>query len=590
MKKNIYFCDKILLINNNWGVMMDGTYLFIGTIFVVAVILVTVVLTILKKHQYKVFKNQVDELDRQKNLIASTPVMSELEKVEAIVKNDQMEEKYQNWQKRFDIIKNEKINVINDMINELDIAASMKDYKGFDNRIAKVEMEVYKVKESADRLLKEIQEITISDEKFRSIVTKLKSKYRQLVSEFNNHKDDYDEIAETIELQLETIEKRFLDFEKCMEKNEYDEVKHIVKALDTMIDHMGTVIVEVPNLILLSKKLIPKRIEEIQTTQQDMKTERYNLEYLNIDYNMEECNKNVSVIVDKISVLNLDDCMFELKTILDYLDTVLDDIEKEKLAKKIFKENVTAFDKKIKKTSKVIKDIFKQIDSIRNLYDLKDDEVREMEEIKLELESIRKDYNAMLKDEINVKQPYTSLVKKLEFLSNLLTELEGNLDETLKKVGSMQDDELRAREQLDEIRDLLKQCKLTIRSYKLPIIMNNYFVELSEANDAIDEINVELSKKPIVIETLNTRVDTARDLALKLYKTTNDMVKTASLAEMAIVYGNRYRSNAKEIDKGLDNAEMLYHKGNYKEALETSISVIELVDTTIRDKINSIYE
>ena len=569
---------------------MNGLYLLIGTFFIIAVILVTVVLVVLKKHQYKVFRNQLIKLDTEKNIIASTPVMSELEKVEAIVKNDKMEEKYQNWQKRFEVIKNEKLSVIDDMINELDMAATMKDYKEFDSKIAKVEMEVYKVKESAEKLLEEIQEITVSDEKFRSIVTKLKSKYRQLVSEFNNHKEDYDEIAETIELQLETIEKRFLDFEKCMEKNEYDEVKHIVKALDTMIDHMGTVVVEVPNLMLLSKKLIPKRIEEILSTTEEMKQESYNLDYLNIDYNMQECNKNVSAILDRISVLNLDDCMFDLKTILDYLDGILDSIEKEKLAKKIFKENVTVFDKKIKKTSKVIKDIFKQIDSIRDLYDLKDDEVKEMEDIKLQLESIRKDYNAMLKDEINVKQPYTSLTKKLDFLTNLLAELEVNLDETLKKVGSMQDDEIRAREQLDEIRDLLKQCKLTIRSYKLPIIMNNYFVELSEANDAIDEINVELSKKPITIETLNTRVDTARDLALKLYKTTNDMVKTASLAEMAIVYGNRYRSNMKEIDKGLENAEMLYHKGNYKESLETALSVIELIDVSIREKINSIYE
>ena len=266
---------------------MSGLYLLIGTFFIIAVILVTVVLVVLKKHQYKVFRNQLTKLDTEKNIIASTPVMSELEKVEAIVKNDKMEEKYQNWQKRFEIIKNEKLSVIDDMINELDMAATMKDYKGFDSKIAKVEMEVYKVKESVEKLLEEIQEITVSDEKFRSIVTKLKSKYRQLVSEFNNHKDDYDEIAETIELQLETIEKRFLDFEKCMETNEYDEVKHIVKALDTMIDHMGTVVVEVPNLMLLSKKLIPKRIEEILSTTEEMKQESYNLEYLNIYYNMQ---------------------------------------------------------------------------------------------------------------------------------------------------------------------------------------------------------------------------------------------------------------------------------------------------------------
>jgi len=154
----------------------------------------------------------------------------------------------------------------------------------------------------------------------------------------------------------------------------------------------------------------------------------------------------------------------------------------------------------------------------------------------------------------------------------------------------MQDDELRAREQLDEISDLLRQCKLRIRSYKLPIIVNNYFVELSEANDAINEIVKELHKKPIIIKVLNTRVDTARDLVLKLYNTTNDMIKTAQLVEMAIVYGNRYRSLMQEVDKGLENAYMLYHKGNYKDALEVSIASIELVDADIQKKLLKFYE
>ena len=56
-----------------------------------------------------------------------------------------------------------------------------------------------------------------------------------------------------VELQLENIEKRFQDFEKAMSNNEYDEVVHIVKALDAMVDHMSVIIVEIPNLILLAK-------------------------------------------------------------------------------------------------------------------------------------------------------------------------------------------------------------------------------------------------------------------------------------------------------------------------------------------------
>lgn len=569
---------------------MNGVYLLIATFFIIAVILVTVVLVLLSKHKYKKLRQEVETLDKEKNLIASTPVLSELAKVESIVKNDKMEEKYKNWQKRFEVIKDEKVNLINDMINELDISTSQKHYKNVDQKLAKVEMEIYKVRESANELLGEIKEITVSEEKYRSIVTKLKAKYRKLMNEFTTHKDDYEEIQEAIELQFENIEKRFLDFEHRMEKNEYDEVVHIVKALDTMIDHMGIVVVEVPNLVLMAQKLIPKRIEEILATSKEMIDNGYNLEYLNIEYNMEECNKNINTIMDRIRVLNLVDCMFDLKTMLDYLDTIFNSFDEERLARKSYEEMVVPFEKKLRKTNRIMKDIYNQLDDIKNMYDLSDDDLKELNELKERLEIAINDYKELLRVKENKEKPYSYLYKQLEVENNILQELEVNLDNSLKSLGSMYDDEIRAREQLEDIQDLLKQCKVKIRSYKLPIIINNYFIELSEANEAIDEIIKELNKKPIMIKVLNTRVDTARDLVLKLYNTTTDMIKTAQLAEMAIVYGNRYRSEMIEIDRGLDNAEMLYHKGDYKDALEVSLSSIELIEADIHKKLLDLYQ
>ncbi len=569
---------------------MNGVYLLIATFFIIAVILVTVVLVLLSKHKYKKLRQEVETLDKEKNLIASTPVLSELAKVESIVKNDKMEEKYKNWQKRFEVIKDEKVNLINDMINELDISTSQKHYKNVDQKLAKVEMEIYKVRESANELLGEIKEITVSEEKYRSIVTKLKAKYRKLMNEFTTHKDDYEEIQEAIELQFENIEKRFLDFEHRMEKNEYDEVVHIVKALDTMIDHMGIVVVEVPNLVLMAQKLIPKRIEEILATSKEMTDNGYNLEYLNIEYNMEECNKNINTIMDRIRVLNLVDCMFDLKTMLDYLDTIFNSFDEERLARKSYEEMVVPFEKKLRKTNRIMKDIYNQLDDIKNMYDLSDDDLKELNQLKERLEIAINDYKELLRVKENKEKPYSYLYKQLEVENNILQELEVNLDNSLKSLGSMYDDEIRAREQLEDIQDLLKQCKVKIRSYKLPIIINNYFIELSEANEAIDEIIKELNKKPIMIKVLNTRVDTARDLVLKLYNTTTDMIKTAQLAEMAIVYGNRYRSEMIEIDRGLDNAEMLYHKGDYKDALDVSLSSIELIEADIHKKLLDLYQ
>ena len=129
-----------------------------------------------------------------------------------------------------------------------------------------------------------------------------------------------------------------------------------------------------------------------------------------------------------------------------------------------------------------------------------------------------------------------------------------------------------------------------MRSYKLPVIAENYFVQLSEAEEALLEVKKELEKKPIVIKVLNTRVDTARDLVLKLYNTTNEMIKTAQLAEMAIVYANRYRSNYEEVDKGLTAAEDKFYRGEYRESLDISIKSTSVVDENIYRKLLSVYD
>lgn len=565
---------------------MNSIILFIVSTVIALFLIIIIVITVFKKKHKKYYQDIYDELERDKNLVASTPVLLELSKLEPIVKNEKMEEKYQKWEERFDTIKNVDIPRIDDMLIELDTLLDKKEYKTAKFRIAKCEIELYKVKEQADDLLEQIKEITLSEEKYRSIISKLKVKYRALNKDYNEHKNLYEEMAEAIELQLENIEKRFLEFEKAMDENMYSEVVHIVKALDTMIEHMDIVINEVPDLMLMCKQLIPKRIKEIEDTGNDMIKKGYPIEYLNLDYNLEESRKNVGIILDRIKVLNLEDCMFELKTILDYLDSIFVDFEKERLSRKIYEEGIKDFSKKLKKTNKVVTDIYEQLDDIKNMYDLNEEDVNIIYEVNKDLTLIKDDYKNILDRVKSKTTPFSLITKEIDDLTIRLKQVESTLDIALKSLGNMYEDEQRAREQLGEIDKLLKECKERMREFKLPIISDNYFVELNEANEAIVEIIKELSKKPIVIKTLNTRVDTARDLVLKLYNTTLNMLKKAKLTEIALVYGNRYRFKNDNIDQGLDRASNLFFKGSYDSALKVCLDTLKLVDDAIESKLN----
>lgn len=569
---------------------MQGQILIVSSFVIIIIVIVFVVLHFIKRAEKKYCKDIVKNLEIQRNMVASTPVLVELSKVEPIIKNDKMEEKYNKWQEKFVEIKEKRLTLIDDMLIDLDVFVEKRDYKSFGYKVAKTEIEIYKIRESAEHLLEEIKDITLSEEKYRSIVIKLKTKYRNLNKEFNEHIDLYDSMQEAVEMQLENIERRFLDFENVMESNEYNEVVHICKALDTMIDHMDIVINELPDILLMANKVIPNRMKEVASINNEMVEEGYLLDYLNIDYNIDESKKNIERILDNVKVLNLEGAMFDLKTMLEYYDSLFVDFEKERLCRKVYEEEVADLKKKLDKTNSLVKDVYDQLDDIKNMYDLNDEDIQIIHDVNKTLVVINDDYRIMISKDQSKSCPYSVLNEEVESLINRLANMEDDFDKALKSLGNMYDDEVRAREQLQEIQEFLKISKDKMRNYKLPVISNNYFVQLSEANEAIMEVSKELSKQPIVIKTLNTRVDTARDLVLKLYNTTTDMIKTAQLAEMAIVYGNRYRSKYDEVDKGLIDAEKLFYKGDYKESLDISIKVTSIVDENICRKLMGVYE
>ena len=177
---------------------MQGQYLIIGSATIIAMVIVIIILHFIRKFEMKYYRDRIKELERQRNIVASTPVLLELSKVEPIIKNDKMEEKYNKWQDEFVSIKENRLTVIDDMLIDLDLYIEKRDYKSCGYSMAKIEMEIYKVREAADHLLEEIKDITLSEEKYRATVTQLQTKSRELNREFHDHEQLYEQMQEPI--------------------------------------------------------------------------------------------------------------------------------------------------------------------------------------------------------------------------------------------------------------------------------------------------------------------------------------------------------------------------------------------------------
>lgn len=555
-----------------------------------SLIAIIVCVIIIRGRKKREMKKALSALEIEKNRLANPPIVPELAKVESFLNNDKLEVMYNEWNERLKDIKDVQVPNLANMLLEAEYSLSQKDYKSTIYKIAKLEMELYKVKTNSEFLLGEIKEITNSEAKSRSTIIKYRAEYRKLYEKFNKAQDEYGKFAPVINVQFEVIAKRFEDFENIMDNNEFNEVSKIVNVIDELLKHMEIVIEEVPSIVLLTFNVLPKRIEEVINIYNQMIKEDYPLDYLNVEYNISEANAKIKDIIIRTKSLNLQDSLFELKVLLDYFDSLFVDFDNEKRSRQAYLDKKDSFKDRLDRMNKIVEDIFESIDQIKNVYNLSPENLEIIKEVRKELDGININYKVLNDHTGNHTFAFSKLLEEVEGLSTNLAKIEEKLDGALNEIGTMRDDEVRARKQLEEIKMVLKESKNKMRDYNLPVIPNSYYVELKEASLAIKEIVRELSKKPITIDILNTRVDTARDLVLKLYTKTTDLVKTARLAEIAIVYGNRYRSSFNALNKQLNISEQLFNKGEYHKSLDITIDVLKSIEPSIFVKLNNLYK
>ncbi len=558
--------------------------------YIITIATIVGILVFMQNRNKKNFRKQIDELERDKNLVVSANLIAELNKVEPLVQNSDMLDSLSIWQERFRSIKEEDVPKVTDELLEAEDLYNQKDYKELKNKLSSIELELYYIKTKANYLLEEIKGITLSEEKNRETITKLKASYREILQKYQNKKSDYTLVSQPLELQFENVDKLFGAFETAMEKKAYQEVGKIVKAIDDLVGNLKLVIEEAPTIIQLGKNVIPKKITDITTLSKKMEKDGYNLDYLNIPYNVTESSKKITDIFQRLNVLNIEDSIFELKTMIDYFDSIYNDFDKEKISRKIYNDFLRSILIKITKLTKINNALVKKLKDIKYSYDLSDEEVEVVFKIKEELANERTEYDDIVEEGRKKTSSYSHLGKLMELLNVKVTKTEEMLDVALRTLGSLKEDEIRAREQLDEMKEILGEAKRGMKSFKLPFVPEHYFVELGEATEAIANMVAELEKTPISIKILNTRVDTARDLVLKVYNTTKEIIKTAKMAETAIVYGNRYRPINKEVDSGLSKAEKLFFHGDFKSSLEQAINAINVIEPGIYKKLMDEYQ
>ena len=110
--------------------MSKTAFILLGiTYYIISMAIIVGILQLINKKEKQKYAIEIKKLERDKNLIISASILSELNKVEPLVNNSETKEIFEGWQRRFKEIKDEEVPKITDALLEIEEIFHEKKYK-----------------------------------------------------------------------------------------------------------------------------------------------------------------------------------------------------------------------------------------------------------------------------------------------------------------------------------------------------------------------------------------------------------------------------------------------------------------------------
>lgn len=570
------------------GLLKENMILFVIGVIAILVIVVFVYLQY-RKRKYNDYIAKTTDLDKKKVRVIYTPVELELSKLNKVVKNVDLLGTLNEWNEKWDEIKKDGVGKVSDKIFNIEDKIERNRFKGLDHEIAECNKMIDDLKQQAEDLHKEIVELSSVEDRIRERVTTLKAQFRNVKKTFFDNEAVLYYMKEELDERLNLVVNHIHDLDKTVGANEYTQAEVEIEEITKQVEVLKVLVERLPDMIMIVKQYIPRKIVTFEGMYKKNIDNGVYLDHLKLEEKTSDVSNMIETIIEKMKKLSFEDVEAEIEGISEYTENLFKTLEDETNNFYIFSEKYGSLKDAVNDTVNYVNELEVEVEKVKALYELADLDESEINEFKNLVNSLSDEFKA-LHTTPDEKSTYFDLLEKLNSISERAIILNDKIENSTSKIMNLRADEQRAREQIVEIQYLVDQSRKMMKKAKLPVVPSNYRVYVADAKDGITFIIDELNKAPIDVDALNKRVDTSLELAYKLYDHTKKIIKESMLSEVAIIYGNRYRSNISVVDKEITKAEELYYRGDYHDSLNTVVNVLEKTEPGIYSQLKKFFE
>ena len=554
---------------------------FIG--FIILLLALYVLGYFIKKRYFK----EMDRLEAWKIDLFNRPIMDEMSKVKQLNMTGQTEELFEGWRNQWDDIVTVKLPELEEMLFDAEEYIDRYRFNKAKGIQQEINNKLQATEDEINKIVEELHELVGSEEKNRTEIEQLKEVYRETKKTLLAHRHSFGKSEKHLETQLDDVTKKFHEFDEKTENGNYLEARELVLSIHDQLAKVKKNMDLIPQLLIECHSLIPAQLSDILEGYREMTEKGYYLSHLQLETEIDSLKEKLVEYLAFIEETKIENALEGIGEVKERIDILFDLLEKEVNAKHFILQNEKGMSGLLSSVLEEHDHLSNEVKHVQESYHLTDSDFEIQRHLEKQLASVIKHYEILM-EKMNMNE--TALTVVCEELKEIKTHIEMIQEEQENfglKLQALRKDEFEARETL---KDLTKKVGETIRlvsKSNIPGLPEDYQYLYEDTNESIQNVRLQLQEKPLNVSALNQYLEIAVLTVDKLSNTTVELIENVLLAEKAIQYGNRYRSQNPSVAKGLNDAEQAFRHFEYQEALEQAAASLESIDPGALKKIKA---
>lgn len=555
-------------------------YVGVRNLIIFGTILVALIIFMIVYHsiKLKIYRQEILDLQNQINGIKTLPLQYRLGRVQSIAKNmPEVAEEYEQFTKDFEKITEFQKNELGVLVNEVDESLFYGKTHGIKKKFALIREMTQRYDHDAKDLLARIEKVTEIENIQRVEIIRVKGKYREVGNEYEKIRVKVEEFVPHALEMFKELDDDFVKLETLMNNQMFADAKNFTEEIENRIDSLQENLKDLPSYVYVVSDLLPSKIDKVDELITSLEDDEYALEEMNIAARRQEVDKQMEESIAHVKNVDIKGAAEVLEPLTGLIEELVIDLGKELDSYKQFKEKWRESYNELQRLTDVYQNTMKEYRRLITEFVIDEEEVvisKKYEEFK----QIQKDANDLIEQMESGHFAYANMLEHVENLYDRMMQHDAYLEEFKKQKEDIDTKNQKTEELLENINIVLLEIKSEIKNEHLPLVNDSYRDYIADSYNKVEEIKRFKAHKPVVLNELCAKVEGARDVIYKLYDNVHNMIVTAGMVEDAIVYANRYRSMFLEVNTELTKAEVLFRNGEYRNALQVAVDILERLE------------